>query len=119
MRRRQTAQLPEGRGRHAAACDVLRDPVAEFCGAALGKDQVEPAQDRAVLGDEYVEGADAGLLLGQQGTVPLGEPIVELITAIGDRGGEVDAVGQLEGEDRRGMVGSQALQLWHSTTLPR
>jgi hypothetical protein len=54
---------------------VLRDPVAEFCGAALGKDQVEPAQDRAVLGDEYVEGADARLLLGQQGTVPLGEPI--------------------------------------------
>lgn len=98
---------------------MLRDPVAEFCGAVLEVVQVEPAQDRAVLGDQYVEGADAGLLLGQQGTVPLGEPIVELITAVGDRGGEVDAVGQLEGEDRRGMVGSQALQLWHGTTLPR
>ena len=48
-----------------------------------------------------------------------GEPIVELITAVGDRGGEVDAVSQLEGEDRRGMAGSQALQLRHSTTLPR
>jgi hypothetical protein len=66
-----------------------------------------------------VVGADAGLLLGQQGTVPLGEAIVELITAVGDRGGEVDAVGQLEGEDRRGVVGSQALQLWHGTTLSR
>jgi hypothetical protein len=100
-------------------CDVLRDPVAELSRAILEAVQVEPAQDRAVLGDEYVEGADAGLLLGQQGTVALGEPIVELITAVGDRGGEVDAVGQLEGEDRRGMVGSQALQLWHSTTVPR
>jgi hypothetical protein len=119
LRRRQTAQLPDGRGRHAAAGDVLRHPVAECGSAVLEVVEVEPAQDRAVLGDEYVEGADAGLLLGQQGTVPLGEPIVELITAVGDRGGEVDAVGQLEGEDRRGMVGSQALQLWHSTTLPR
>jgi hypothetical protein len=98
---------------------VLRDPVADVRHTVLGEVQVEPAQDRAVLGDEYVEGADAGLLLGQQGTVTLGEPIVELITAVGDRGGEVDAVGQLEGEDRRGMAGSQALQLWHSTTLPR
>jgi hypothetical protein len=50
--------------------------------------------------------------------VPLGELIVELITAVGDRGGEVGAVGQLEGEDRRGVAGSQALQLWHGTTLP-
>ena len=98
---------------------MLRDPVAELRSAILEAVQVEPAQDRAVLGDEYVEGADAGLLLGQQGTVQLGEPIVELIPAVGDRGGEVDAVGQLEGEDRRGMAGSQALQLWHSTTLPR
>jgi len=98
---------------------VLRDPVAELGSAILEAVQVEPAQDPAVLGDEYVEGADAGLLLGQQGTVPLGEPIVELITAVGNRGGEVDAVGQLGGEDRRGMAGSQALQLWHSTTLPR
>jgi hypothetical protein len=118
LRRRQTAQLPDGRGRHAASRDLLRDPVAESGRPVLEVVQVEPAQDRAVLGDEYVEGAGAGLLLGQQGTVPLGEPIVELITAVGDRGGEVDAIGQLEGEDRRGMVGSQALQLWHSTTLP-
>jgi hypothetical protein len=98
---------------------VLRDPIAEFCGAVSGKDQVEPAQDRAVLGDEYVEGADAGFLLGQQGAVPLGELVVVLITAVGDRGGEVGAVSQLESEDRRAMVGSQALQLRHRPTLPR
>src|SRR5450759_5894663 len=70
-RRRQPAQLPDGRGRHAAAGDVLRDPVAEFGSAVLEGVQVEPAQDRAILGDEHVEGADAGLLLSQQGAVPV------------------------------------------------
>jgi hypothetical protein len=119
LRRRQTAQLPDDRGRHAAASDMLRDPVADLSSAILEAVQVEPAQNRAILSNEHVEGADAGLLLGQQGIVPLGEPVEELVTAVGDRGGEVDAVGQLEGEDRRGMAGSQALQLWHSTTLPR
>jgi hypothetical protein len=58
-------------------------------------------------------------LLSEQGTVPLGELVEEIVTAVGYRGGEVDAVSQLEGEDRRSMVGSQALQLWHSTTLSR
>jgi hypothetical protein len=63
--------------------------------------------------------AGASLLLGQQGVVPLGEVVVELIAAVGDKGGKVGAVRQLEGQDRRGVVGAQALQLWHRPTLPR
>jgi hypothetical protein len=51
-RHRRPEQFTYGRGRQAAAGDVLRDPVAELGGAVLGEDQVEPAQDRAVLGDE-------------------------------------------------------------------
>ena len=49
----------------------------------------------------------------------LGELVVELVAAVGDRGGEVGAVGQLEGEDRRGMTSMQPLQLGHCPTLPR
>jgi hypothetical protein len=88
---------------------VPRDPVTEFRGAVPGEDQVEPAEDRAVLGDEHVVGADACLLLGQQGTVPLGELVEELIAAVGDEAAEVAAVGPLEGQDRRRMVGVQPL----------
>jgi hypothetical protein len=58
------------------------------------------------------------LLLGQQGVVPLGELVVELIAPVGDQGSEVRAVRQLEGQHRRGMAGSQALQLGHRPTLP-
>jgi hypothetical protein len=108
-RGRQPAQLPHGRGRHATAGNVLRDPVAEFGSAVLGEDQVEPAQDRVVPGDEHVEGTDAGLLLSQQGAVALGELVVELIAAVGDEGSEVLAVRQFEGQDRRGMVSMQPL----------
>jgi hypothetical protein len=115
--RRQPAQFPHGRGRQAAAGGVLRDPVAELSGAILEAVQVEPAQDCAVLGDEHVVGAAAGLLLGQQGAVLLGELVEELIAAVGDEGGKVGAVCQLEGQDRRGMTGMQPLQLWHGPSL--
>ena len=37
----------------------------------------------------------------------------EVVAAVGDRGGEVGAVRQLEGQDRRGMAGMQPLQLGH------
>jgi hypothetical protein len=90
----------------------------KFGGAVLQAVQVEPAQHRAVPGDEHVEGAGTGLLLGQQGVVPLGELVVELIAPVGDQGSEVRAVRQLEGQHRRGMAGSQALQLGHRPTLP-
>jgi len=113
FRRRQPTQFKHGRGRHAAACGVLSDPVAEFRGAVPGEVQVEPAKDRAVLVDEHVVGADAGLLLGQQGPVPLGELVEELVAAVGDEAGEVAAVGPLEGQDRRGVAGVQPLQLGH------
>ena len=88
---------------------MLRDPVAEFGRAVLGEDQVEPAQDRVILGDKHVEGADAGLLLSQQGAVPLGELVVELIAAVGDKGSEVRAVREFEGQDRLGMASMQPL----------
>jgi hypothetical protein len=100
------------------AGDVLRDPVAEIRGAAGGEEQVEPAQDRAVVGDEHVVGADAGLLLGQQGPVPVGEPVEVLIAAVVDEGGEVGTVRQLESQDRVGVVSTQLLQLGHRPTLP-
>lgn len=34
LRRRQPAQFPDGRGRRAAACGLLRDPVTEYSRAA-------------------------------------------------------------------------------------
>jgi hypothetical protein len=49
--------------------------------------------------------------------VLLGEMVEELIAAVGDEGGEVGAVCQLEGQDRLGMAGMQPLQLWHSPSL--
>ena len=94
-----------------AACCATRYPKLRR--VVLDEHQVEPAQYRAILGDEHVEGADAGLLLGQQRAVPLAELREELVATVGDRGGEVRAVRELEGEHRVGMVGSQALQLGH------
>jgi hypothetical protein len=93
--RRQPTQLLDGRGRGAATGDVLRDPVAEFRSVVLDVEQIEPAQYRAVLADEYVEGADAGLLLSQEGGVPVGELIEDVVAAVGDRSSEVGAVGPL------------------------
>ena len=49
--------------------------------------------------------------------MPLGELAEELIAAVGDEGGEVGTVRQLEGQDRRGMAGMQALQFGHGPTL--
>jgi hypothetical protein len=116
--RRQPAQLPDGRGRYATAGDMLRDPVAEFRSVVFDVDQIEPAEHRAILGDEHVEGTDAGLLLSQQGVVPAGELVEEVVATVGDRGSEVGAVRQLEGQNRRGMIGMQPLQLGHRPTLP-
>jgi hypothetical protein len=59
----------------------------------------------------HVVGADPGLLLGQQLAVPVGELVEELVAAVWDRGSEVGAVRQLEGQDRRGMASAQLLQL--------
>jgi hypothetical protein len=43
---------------------------------------------------------------------------VELVAPVRDRGSEVGAVRQLEGQDRRGMTSIQLLQLGHGATLP-
>jgi integrase len=80
-------------------------------------EQIEPAEYRTVLGDEHVEGANAGLLLSQQGVVAVGELVEEVVAAVGDRGSEVGAVRQLEGQDRRGVTGMQPLQLGHCPTF--
>ena len=95
-----------GRGRHAAMRDLLRYPISEFGGAVPKIDKVEPTEHHAILADEHVEDAGASLLLGQQGLVLLGEVVEELIAAVRDKGGEVGAVRQLEGQDRRGVVGA-------------
>jgi hypothetical protein len=68
---------------------MLRDPVAEISSAVLEVVQIEPAENRAILSDEHVEGTDAGLLLSQRGAVPVGELVEEIVTAVGDRGREV------------------------------
>jgi len=94
---------------------MLGGPVAEVRHAVPGEVQVEPPQDRAVLGDEHVVGA--GVLLGQHRTVPLGELIEEVVAAIGDGGGEVGAVRPLEREDRGLMARVQGLKLRHGLTL--
>ena len=106
-------------GRDPVAGNVLGDPVAEFCGAAPDEDQVEPAHDRAIPGNEHVEGAYAGVLFSQQGAVPVVELVEELIAAVGDAGGEVGAIGPLEGQYRRRVVGAQPLQLGHRPNLSR
>jgi hypothetical protein len=90
---------------------VQRDPVAEFRTAALHVVQVEPAQGRAIAVDEHLAGAGAGLLLSQQGPVPVGELGVELVAPVGDRGPEIGAVRQFEGQDRRSVASIQPLQL--------
>jgi len=91
------------------AGDLLRDSIAEFGSAVLDVVQIEPAQNRAVISDEHVEGTDASLLLSLQGAVPVKELVEELVAAVGDRSSEVGAVHQLEGQDRRGMASMQLL----------
>ena len=117
--RRDPAQFPNAGGRHAAAGHLPRDPVAEVRAAVTELVQVEPAKDRAVLGDQHVEGAEAGRLLGQHGPVPVGEMREVVVAAIVDEASEVVAVRQLKVQDRRAMVGAQLLQLGHPPHLSR
>lgn len=53
--------------------------------------------------------ADPGVLLEQERAVSLGVLLVELITAIGDRGGELRPVRHLESERRGGVITPKAL----------
>jgi hypothetical protein len=111
------AQVTDGRGRNPATGDLLRDAIAEGRGIVADEHQVEPPQDRPVLGDEYVVRTLARLLLGQSGVVLLREVLEVVVTTVGDREHEVAAVGQLEVQDRRGVVGPQELQLGHRARL--
>jgi hypothetical protein len=98
---------------------LLCDPISELGRAVLKIEQVEPAQHRAIVADEHMEDTGASVLFGQQGVELLGEVIEELIPPIGDKRGKVTAVRQFEGQDRRGVVGAEALQLGHRPTLVR
>jgi hypothetical protein len=51
------------------------------------------------------------------GLVALGELVEILIAPVRNKGGEVAAIGQFEGQDCRGMADPQALQLGHPPTL--
>jgi hypothetical protein len=116
-RRSELAQFPHGGSGHAAAGYVLRDPVAELCGAILEVNQIEPAEHRAVFVDEHVEDAGAALLLREERLVAVGEVVEVVIATVGDRPGEVGPVRPFEGQHRLGMVGAEALQLGHRPTL--
>ncbi len=71
---------------------MLGDPVAELRGCVLELIEVEPAQYRTILLNEYIEGTTASFLLGKQGAVPLRELVEELVAAVGDRAGKVRAI---------------------------
>jgi hypothetical protein len=49
----------------------------------------------------------------------LGELVEERIAAVGDKGDKVGTVRQFESQDRRRVVGAQALQLGHGSTVLR
>jgi hypothetical protein len=96
-------QFLHGRGRHAATRNVSRDPVPELGRAVLELNQIEPAEHVAVLADQDVEDAGASLLLAQQLVERLVEMVEERVAPIGDEGGKVGAVRQLESQYRWGV----------------
>src|ERR1700722_18310499 len=61
---------------------AVATPWPATCGADAELVQVEPAQDRAIAGDEHVVGTETGLLLSQHGAVPVSELGVELVAAV-------------------------------------
>ena len=110
-------QLAHGRRRDSAAGDLLRHAITHLRDTVPDEHQVEPPEHRPVVVDEHVVGADASVLLCQQGTVSLGEGLEVLVAPVGDRRCEVGAVRQLEGQDRLGVVSAQQLQLRHRRRL--
>ncbi len=64
-----------------------------------------------------METAVPGSLFGKQGTVPLVEPGEVVVAPVGYGGGEVVPVLPLEGEQGRGMVRTEQLQLGHRQSI--
>jgi hypothetical protein len=93
-RRGERADVAHGRSRDAAPGDMLCNAVPQLRDSSFDEHQVEPAKDRSVLGEEHVIGAVAGLLVGQEGVVPLGELLEVRVAPVGDRSREVGAVGR-------------------------
>jgi hypothetical protein len=63
--------------------------------------------------DQDVVGTIPGPLLLEQFGKALGEVVEVLVPSVGDAGGEVGPVGQLERKDGRPVAAAQPLQLGH------
>jgi hypothetical protein len=77
--------------------------------AIIEIDQIEPADHFAVLADQDVKHARAGLLRNEQFAEELVEVVEEFISTVGDKGGKVGAIRPFERKDRGRMVSPQAL----------
>jgi hypothetical protein len=113
----QIAQLTNRRGGDTTPGRILSDSIAQYGRVLRNEDQVEAAQHRTIIVDQYVVGGNAIVLLAQQSLVSLGEVLEELIAPIGDRNSEIGTVGQLKVQHRPGVVSAQTLQLGHTSTL--
>jgi hypothetical protein len=71
--------------------------------------EIEATHDFPVPIDEYVIRASAGLLFGQELTMPLRELRKELVAAIADRLAEIAPVRQLESQDRLFVISAKTL----------
>jgi len=60
-------------------------------------EQVETAEHRPIVVDEYVKNAGSRLLFGQLGVMAICEVLEVLVAAVGDRRGEVRAIRQFKG----------------------
>lgn len=82
----------------------MRDPATQLRYAVADEHEVEPTKDGPVVRDEHVAGPVASLLICQQGVVPLGELLEELVATVGDRSSEVGAIRDLEIQDGSATV---------------
>ena len=109
----QAEQLLERGRRHPSPRHVLCDAVPDVGRPAVDVVQVEATDDRPLLVHEHVVGASARVLLGEEPVVLRLVAREERIATIGDRGGEVGAVLDLEREDRGGVIRTESLQIRH------
>ena len=93
-----------------AAGDAPCDPVAQRRRAVLRQLEVEPPQHRPVVVDEHVERAVAGICSASRDAEAFVEMLEVVVPAVGDRRREPRAVGPLERQDGRRVVGPQALE---------
>ena len=107
----QVAGPADGFGSEAAARELAANAVTDLGFAVADVDEVDPADDRAVVGDQDVEAVGARGLHRQQGVVTSGIVGEELVAPVRDRRGEVLAVDRLELEDGLEVLGRELLQV--------